>query len=102
MVRQRDPRSTNAYRVARAEFLARSAPVCHWCGASVSDDLPAGHPRKATVDHTVEVDRARAVALDPRLWVVACWECNSRRGSRYWHDGRGAEPDGVGAPSRDW
>lgn len=97
-----DPRSSRKYRDARAKFLARSAPVCHWCGRAVSDDLPMGHPRKATADHLIEVDRAASVALDTRLWVVACHECNSSRGSRYWHATRGSEPSGVGSPSRDW
>jgi 5-methylcytosine-specific restriction endonuclease McrA len=97
-----DPRKSRAYRDARTKFLARSAPVCHWCGVAVSDDLPMGHPRKATTDHTIEVDRAPSLALDTRLWVVACWGCNSKRGSRYWHDGRGSEPSGVGSPSREW
>lgn len=97
-----DPRSTAAYRRARKMFLAQSTQVCHWCGATVSDMLPMGHPRKATVDHTLEVDRAASLALDTRLWVVACHTCNSSRGSRYWHEGRGAETSGVGVPSREW
>lgn len=97
-----DPRLTRQYARARKRFLSSQALVCHWCGVTVSDALPIGNPRKATVDHLVEVDRAPGVALDPRLWVVACWSCNSARGSQYWHRGRGAEPDGVGEASRDW
>ena len=97
-----DVRSSNPYRRRRAAWLKRQPMRCHWCGRAVSDQVKAGHPAKATVDHLVEVDRAAGVALDPRLWVVACWTCNSRRGSRYWHDGRGREPAGLGEPSRDW
>ena len=97
-----DPRGTADYRRKRQRFLAGAEPVCHWCGARVSDRLPPGHPRKATVDHLAEVDKAPALALNPQLWVVACWTCNSRRGSRYWHDGDGAAIVGVGEPSREW
>lgn len=97
-----DPRKRNVYNVQRKAWLSSQPPVCHWCGRPVSDQLPAAHPAKATVDHLIEVDRAPTLALDSRLWVVACWACNSSRGSRYWHDGRGAEPDGLGAASRDW
>ena len=97
-----DPRGTAAYQRARRTFLATHDHVCHWCGAHVSDQLPAGHPRKATVDHLHEVDRAPDLALNPQLWVVACWTCNSSRGSRYWHDGRGSNTNGLGQPSRDW
>ena len=97
-----DVRSTSAYQRARRDWLKRQPMVCHWCGRAVSDHLKAGHPNKATADHLIEVDRAEGVALNTRLWVVACWGCNSRRGSRYWHDGAGAEPDGLGSLSRDW
>ena len=98
-----DPRSSWGYRKARAEFLSRAVPVCHWCGAAVDDRLPAGAARKATVDHTVEVDRAPGLAMDSRLWVVACWGCNSARGSRYWHDAVvGVERVGLGSTSREW
>lgn len=97
-----DPRRTSTYQRARRQFLARSALVCHWCGRPVTDKVKAGHPDKATVDHMIEVDRADTLALDTRLWVVACWGCNSERGSRYWHDGAAREPHGLGEPSRDW
>lgn len=98
-----DPRSSWRYRQSRAAFLARSVPVCHWCGVGVDERLPAGHARKATVDHLLEVDRAPEVALDPRLWVVSCHRCNAARGSRYWHTSVvGVEVVGVGEASREW
>lgn len=97
-----DIRTSHAYKTARRRWLATAARTCHWCGRAVSDDLPAGHRAKATVDHTLEVDRNPTLALDTRLWVVACWECNSRRGSRYWHDNRAGEHAGLGETSRDW
>ena len=97
-----DPRRTSAYQTARRAWLKRQPMSCHWCGAEVSDRLPMGHDRKATVDHLHEVDRAPDLALNTQLWVVACWTCNSRRGSRYWHDGRGSNTNGLGEPSRDW
>lgn len=78
-----DPRRTRAYQEARARFLATRAKVCHWCGKPVFDDLPKGHPRKATVDHLKEVDAAPAAAMDTSAWVVACHSCNSSRGAKY-------------------
>ena len=78
-----DPRKSRAYQKKRAAFLAYADPVCHWCQAEVFATAPRSHPRKATVDHLVEVDTAPLLALDTSLWVVACLSCNSSRGSRY-------------------
>lgn len=96
------PRKTNAYMSAAVAWLQRQPMVCHWCGRPVSTRHKPGHPAKATVDHTIEVDRAPGLAMNQQLWVVACWTCNSSRGSRYWHDGGGAAIVGVGEPSREW
>lgn len=91
-----DPRRTNRYRKARATFLKRSDKVCHWCGCQVFDTVPTKHPRKATVDHLVEVDRATTLAMDVTLWVVACYKCNSSRGATYGNTKR------ARTPSREW
>lgn len=95
-----DPRKSRAYQSARADFLAAAPPYCHWCRVRVYDDVPAGHPLKATVDHRIEVDTAPELALDRSLWVVACGPCNSSRGARFVNArraGRSGPP-----PSRDW
>ena len=78
-----DPRDTNRYRKARAEFIKRNPKVCHWCGCEVFDSVPRQHPRKITVDHLVEVDRASTMAMDSSMWVVSCNKCNSSRGATY-------------------
>lgn len=96
-----DPRGTAEYQRARRAWLARQPLVCHWCGRPVTDTVKAGHPAKATVDHLLEVDRAAPLALDTRLWVVACWTCNSARGATYGNN-RPADRNGIGEPSRDW
>lgn len=96
-----DPRRGAEYRRLRTQFIATRPPTCHWCGATTSDTLPVGHPRKTTIDHLIEVDRARTLALDTKLWVIACHTCNSSRGSRY--KTRNTRHDtGIGTPSRDW
>lgn len=100
-----DPRSSNAYRAARARFLRSRHLVCHWCGREVSDKLPMSDPAKATVDHLVEVDQSPRQALDVSLWVVACAACNYSRGSRYRHRKRRAQASalpGAFGPSRRW
>ena len=79
------PRKTNEYLRKRARFLDTHEHVCHWCGAQVFTTLPRQHPRKATIDHLVEIDRAASVALDESLWVIACHSCNSSRGAAYGH-----------------
>lgn len=93
-----DPRRTNRYRVRRAQFIKVSAMVCHWCGCQVFDTVPTRHPRKATVDHLVEVDRASTLALDESLWVVACGQCNASRGATYGNKKRSA----IRNASRNW
>lgn len=93
-----DPRHRNRYRVKRAEFIKASAMVCHWCGCEVFDTVPTRHPRKATIDHLVEVDRASSMAMDVSLWVVACGRCNASRGATYGNRKRGA----IRKASRNW
>ncbi len=95
-----DPRKQRAYREARQKFLATHDPVCHWCGVQVFDTVPASHPRKATVDHLVEVDRAASWALDVTLWVVACRRCNDSRGAQYGHAKRKRQR--TSNASRQW
>ena len=91
-----DPRNTSRYRKARSAFLKRSDKICHWCGCQVFDTVPPRHPRKATVDHLVEVDRASTMAYDITLWVVACNSCNSSRGATY------GNTKTARTPSREW
>lgn len=95
-----DPRRTRAYQSARAKFLASRAPVCYWCGQPVDDSLPKSDPRKATVDHLIEVDSAPALGMDTSTWVVACLRCNSFRGAQY-RNRRDRGPDHR-TPTRDW
>lgn len=97
MARNNDPRKTHEYKIRRRAFLSASEPYCHWCGHEVEDDAPLGHPRKATIDHLVEVSRGQADPLDTSLWVIACWRCNSKRGARF---GNGLAP--VRRASRAW
>ena len=97
-----DPRKRNAYVIQRKAWLTTQAMVCHWCGRRVSDQLKPGHPAKATVDHTIEVDRAASLAMNAELWVVACWGCNSARGATYGNRAAASETVGIGEPSRDW
>ncbi len=92
-----DPRTTSRYKVKRAQFLKTSRMICHWCGSPVDTKLPMSHPLKATVDHLVEVDRSPVLALDTRLWVVACARCNFSRGARYGNKTRRQRTS-----SRDW
>lgn len=93
-----NPRGTAEYRRKRATFLSTHPHICHWCGAQVLTTVPRNHPRKATVDHLIEVDRAAALALDETVWVVACHSCNSSRGATYGNAKRGA----MRKASRDW
>ena len=96
------PRKTNAYMSAAVAWLQRQPMVCHWCGRPVSTRHKPGHPAKATVDHTIEVDRAASLAMNTELWVVACWGCNSSRGATYGNRAAAHESVGIGEPSRDW
>ena len=95
-----DPRRTRKYQALRKKFLATRAAICYWCGQPVMDSLPKGHPRKATVDHLVEVDAAPALALDTSTWVVACHSCNSKRGTAYRN--RRDRTTEQRTPSRKW
>lgn len=67
------------HRQARAQLLA-GATHCYWCGTPISDDLPVGHPRKATADHLIAVADGGIDTIDNM--VPACGRCNSRRGRR--------------------
>lgn len=96
----KDPRRSRTYQAARVKFLRIRPPICYWCGKRVSDDLPKGHPDKATVDHLIEVDAAPAAAMDTSTWVVACHKCNSARGAAY-RNRRDRGPQ-QRTPSRDW
>jgi len=78
-----NPRKTYTYKQLRQTWLKQQPPICHWCGRHVSQNLPLGHPLKATLDHLIEVDSNPELALDPQLWVVACHTCNTRRGAHY-------------------
>lgn len=62
------------YRKRRAAVLA-NAHTCVYCGKPISDQLPPGHPHKATADH------AHAVANGGSggVLVPACWTCNTRK-----------------------
>ncbi len=95
-----DPRKSRRYQKLRADFLARSDPVCHWCGCQVYVTAPASHPLKATVDHLVEVETAPHLALDVSLWVVSCLSDNTSRGARFGNDRRAGRAGP--SPSRDW
>ena len=76
-----NPRKTYTYKQLRQTWLKQQPPICHWCGRHVSQNLPLGHPLKATLDHLIEVDSNPELALDPQLWVVACHTCNTRHDS---------------------
>lgn len=96
------PRKTGEYKRKRAAFLATHEHVCHWCGAAVYTSLPRQHPRKATIDHLVEVDLVASMALDESLWVIACHSCNSSRGASYGHGKRANAKPATRRASRTW
>ena len=68
--------------------LFNKDPHCHWCGCLTTIDHPAnikGHPPKnmATVDHLVSrynLSRWEKPPTNEERTVLACFECNQKRG----------------------
>lgn len=59
------------YQQARKRLLA-VATHCYWCHRPITDQVPAGHPAKATADHYPP----RSIAGDHLNLVAACTRCN--------------------------
>jgi hypothetical protein len=75
----------------RRNRLWADDPSCHWCGKEtvLPMDLPGGgndqtEPRMATIDHLdSRLDETRGAFPNHEITrtVLACRECNERRGS---------------------
>lgn len=73
--------AANSY-ARRDLFMAY--PYCHWCGCEVaeppSDPHAAGGPTMATLDHLYSRSDPRHRQSGGAAVVLACQECNQRRG----------------------
>jgi hypothetical protein len=67
-----------------SEKLRRLAGMQNWrccyCGIRTADDLPPGHPRRATLEHILP--RVLGGTNEEDNLVVACGGCNRTRGHR--------------------
>jgi 5-methylcytosine-specific restriction endonuclease McrA len=96
-----DPRSTGAYRKARAELAALGLP-CWICRKPIDYSLQWPHPRSFSADHVIELDRGGDLT-DPANLRPSCLRCNIRRGN-YYRQGRDThrgEPPAQ-RPERQW
>lgn len=67
--------------VTRAALRDLQGDRCHYCQCTM-DFVHTGRPWpsvKATVDHVIPISKGGAHSLDNA--VLACWSCNSRKGS---------------------
>ena len=70
------------FRIARSKRIAiyeACGWVCQLCMSPVRDDVSQHHPRYPTLDHIVP--RAHGGADDPENLRLACFQCNTRRGT---------------------
>jgi 5-methylcytosine-specific restriction endonuclease McrA len=61
----------------RAEVIERDEGRCRFCGSQCSDDWPMD---RLTIDHLLPTSRGGKNELENL--VVACWQCNHRKGDR--------------------
>lgn len=67
--------------VTRAALRDLQGDACHYCQRTM-DFVHTGRPwpsNKVTVDHVIPISKGGAHSLDNA--VLACWSCNSRKGS---------------------
>lgn len=64
--------------VWRRNELAKGNRWCAYCGCEVSDDLPEGHPHRATTDH--RHPKALGGWDVGANYAMACFTCNNRKG----------------------
>jgi 5-methylcytosine-specific restriction endonuclease McrA len=73
-------RGNQAERVDRAAIIARDGLVCYLCGQAVDPAAPLYAPHKLALDHVIPLERhGPNTAANLR---VACWSCNTRKGTR--------------------
>ena len=69
----------------RREILFLRHPFCYWCGRPVKMYVHSQHetppPDQATLDHIrTRYNPERHMPSDKEQTVLACWECNHKRG----------------------
>lgn len=70
--------------VTRRAVFERDSYKCSVCGVAVSENLPANHNRKATLDHVVPLEKK-----GPHDWhnvACCCSKCNRQKSNKW--DGR--------------
>lgn len=68
-------------KVTRLAVLRAGLWRCYICGTKVSDDLPANHKRKATIDHIVPLEKG-----GPHDWhnvKACCRRCNTKKQAQW-------------------
>lgn len=68
-------------KVTRLAVLRAGLWRCYICGSKVSDDLPANHKRKATIDHIVPLEKG-----GPHDWhnvKACCRRCNLSKQAKW-------------------
>lgn len=63
-----------AWRVARGKI----DPRCDYCGIGTSEDVPASHPQRATVEDIVPLSKGGR--NNRSNWALACCACNQAKG----------------------
>jgi 5-methylcytosine-specific restriction endonuclease McrA len=66
------------FKTRRRLVFERDDYRCGYCRLTVCDNLPEGHPRRATVDHVIPCSKGGRSGLDNLL--TACQRCNGEKG----------------------
>ena len=63
------------------DIIARTHPVCHWCGCELDFETKKPTPNKFVVDHVIPLSLGGEDVLANK--VASCWRCNARKGDTY-------------------